>query len=262
MIPNHEKLYRGVSHAAWAYFFLYFDINLGSLNILPDFMCYVLLWSAIGCLEEEERDLALLRPLCVLLGVWAGADWVFTLLGGTLDGRFRPMDLLISVASDATDEEKEEAKNKAQEVLDKINSGELSFEDAVEQYSDDAGSKADGGDVGWDKLTSFVTEYQDALSNLEKGQVSGIVETTYGYHIIKCTDYFHVDGEVSSLDNVPQEIQDYISNVVKSQEESTAYDAWWEDYKEKADIEINPMPEDVPYNVSLDGIEPSTGSAQ
>lgn len=99
MIPNHEKLYRGVSHAAWAYFFLYFDINLGSLNILPDFMCYVLLWSAIGCLEEEERDLTLLRPLCVLLGVWAGADWVFTLLGGTLDGRFRPMDLLISVAA-------------------------------------------------------------------------------------------------------------------------------------------------------------------
>lgn len=99
MIPNHEKLYRGVSHAAWAYFFLYFDINLGSLNILPDFMCYVLLWSAIGCLEEEERDLALLRPLCVLLGVWAGADWVLTLLGGTLDGRFLPMDLLISVAA-------------------------------------------------------------------------------------------------------------------------------------------------------------------
>lgn len=99
MIPDHEKLYRGVSHAAWAYFFLYFNINLGSLNILPDFVCYLLLWSAIGCLEEEERDLILLRPLCVLLGVWAGADWVFTLFGGTLDGQFRPMDLLISVAA-------------------------------------------------------------------------------------------------------------------------------------------------------------------
>ena len=99
MIPNHERLYRGVSHAAWAYFFLYFNVNLGSLNILPDFVCYLLLWSAIGCLEEEERDLTLLRPLCVLLGVWAGADWVFTLLGGTLDGQFRPMDLLISVAA-------------------------------------------------------------------------------------------------------------------------------------------------------------------
>ena len=83
MTTNRDKLYDGVSHAAWAYFFLYFDINLGSINILPDFVCYLLLWSAIGCLEEEERDLTLLRPLCVLLGVWAGADWVFTLLGGT-----------------------------------------------------------------------------------------------------------------------------------------------------------------------------------
>lgn len=99
MIPDYEKLYRGVSHAAWAYFFLYFNINLGSLNILPNFLCYLLLWSAIGCLEEEERDLTLLRPLCVLLGVWSGADWVLTLLGGTLDGRFLPMDLLISVAA-------------------------------------------------------------------------------------------------------------------------------------------------------------------
>lgn len=99
MIPDYEKLYCGVSHAAWAYFFLYFNINLGSLNILPDFVCYLLLWSAIGCLEEEERDLTLLRPLCVLLGVWAGADWVFTLLGGTLDGRFPPIDLLLSVAA-------------------------------------------------------------------------------------------------------------------------------------------------------------------
>lgn len=99
MIPDYEKLYRGVSHAAWAYFFLYFDINLGSINILPDFVCYLLLWSAIGALEGEERDLALLRPLCVLLGVWAGADWVFTLLGSTLEGRLLPLDLLISVTA-------------------------------------------------------------------------------------------------------------------------------------------------------------------
>lgn len=173
----------------------------------------------------------------------------------------RSSHILIKVAEDADDATREEAKAKAQDILDQINAGEITFEDAAKEYSEDS-SAEDGGDVGWDKLTSFVTEYQDALSNLEKGQVSGIVETTYGYHIIKCTDYFHVDGEVSSLDGVPQEIQDYISNVVKSQEESTAYDAWWEDYKEKAGIEINPMPEDVPYNVSLDGIEPSTGSAQ
>lgn len=99
MIPNYEKLYRGVSHAAWAYFFLYFNVNLNTLNILPNFMCYLLLWSAIGCLEEEERDLTLLRPLCVLLGVWAGADWVFTLFQEPLDGQFPPVDLFLAVAA-------------------------------------------------------------------------------------------------------------------------------------------------------------------
>lgn len=99
MNPDYERLYRGVSHAAWAYIFLYLDINLNTLNILPDFVCYLLLWSAIGCLEGEERDLALLRPLCVLLGVWAGADWVFTLLGSTLEGGLLPLDLLISVTA-------------------------------------------------------------------------------------------------------------------------------------------------------------------
>ena len=99
MNPDYERLYRGVSHAAWAYIFLYLDINLNTLNSLPDFLCYLLLWSAISCLEGEERDLALLRPLCVLLGVWAGADWVFTLLGSTLEGRLLPLDLLISVAA-------------------------------------------------------------------------------------------------------------------------------------------------------------------
>ena len=174
----------------------------------------------------------------------------------------RSSNILISVASDATDEEKAEAQAKAQEALDKINSGELTFEEATDQYSDDTASKEDGGDVGWDKLTTFVTEYQDALSQLSVDQVSGLVESTYGYHIIKCTDYFHVDGQVSSIDDVPAEIRDYISNIVKTDAEGDAYTTWWNDYKEQANIEINPMPEDVPYNVSLDGVEPSSGSTE
>ena len=174
----------------------------------------------------------------------------------------RSSNILISVASDATDEEKAEAQAKALEALDKINSGELTFEEAADQYSDDTASKEDGGDVGWDKLTTFVTEYQDVLSQLSVDQVSGLVESTYGYHIIKCTDYFHVDGQVSSIDDVPTEIRDYISNIVKTDAEGDAYTTWWNDYKEQANIEINPMPEDVPYNVSLDGVEPSSGSTE
>lgn len=163
----------------------------------------------------------------------------------------RSENLLIKVDSDASDEDKQAAKDKAQKILDKINAGEISFEDAVKENSDDTASAEDGGDVGYDKLTSFVTEYQDALSALQKDQVSGIVETTYGYHIIKCTDVFKVDGAVKSIDEVPTEIKDYVVNIIESNAETEAYDAWLNEYTDKADIKINPMPADVPYNVDL-----------
>lgn len=169
----------------------------------------------------------------------------------------RSSNILIKVAEDASEEEDAEAKAKAQEVLDKIESGDMSFADAAKEYSEDTGSAKDGGDVGWDKLTTFVTEYQDALSGLSKGQVSGLVKTTYGYHIIECTDVFKVDGEVEKAKEVPEEIRTYISNILKTQAESTAYSEWWTEYKEKADIAINEMPENVPYNVSLKGVEPT-----
>lgn len=48
-----QTLYQGVSHAAWGYFFLYFDVNLGPLNVLPDWAAYLLFLSAIGKLRGE-----------------------------------------------------------------------------------------------------------------------------------------------------------------------------------------------------------------
>lgn len=169
----------------------------------------------------------------------------------------RSSNLLIKVDSDASDEDKEKVKATAQEALDKINSGELSFEDAVEKYSEDTGSKDDGGDVGWDKLTSFVTEYQDALSALSKDQISGIVETTYGYHIIKCTDYFHVDEKADSIDQIPAEIKDAIVSSLKSSQVDQDYSAWLEEYIDKNDFKINAMPADVPYNVDMNAADSS-----
>lgn len=167
----------------------------------------------------------------------------------------RSSNLLVKVDSDASDEDKEKARATAQEALDKINSGELSFEDAVEKYSEDTGSKDDGGDVGWDKLTSFVTEYQDALTALSKGQISGIVETTYGYHIIKCTDYFHVDEKADSIDKLPSEIKDAIASSLKSSQVEEDYNAWLESYIDKSDFKINEMPADVPYNVDMNATD-------
>lgn len=161
----------------------------------------------------------------------------------------RSSHILFKVADDATDEESAEVEAKAQEVLDKLNAGEVEFADAAKECSEDS-SADDGGDVGWDKLTTFVTEYQDALSALSTGQMSGLVKTTYGYHIILCTDQFNVES-VSSADEIPEAIRDAISSKIKAEEESAKYSTWLNDYIDKADIKINEMPEDAPYNVDM-----------
>lgn len=150
---------------------------------------------------------------------------------------------------------------KAQEVLDQINAGTLDFAEAAKQYSTDTASAADGGNVGWDAINSFVTDYTDALDGLSVGQVSGLVTSDYGIHIIKCTDEFTCDGKATSLSAYPQEFVDYISNIVKDQSKSTAYSNWFNDYKAQADIQNNDMPENVPYNLDMTKYDNSDSSS-
>ena len=150
---------------------------------------------------------------------------------------------------------------KAQEVLDQINAGTLDFAEAAKQYSTDTASAADGGNVGWDAINSFVTDYTDALDGLSVGQVSGLVTSDYGIHIIKCTDEFTCDGKATSLSAYPQEFVDYISNIVKDQSKSTAYSNWFNDYKAQADIQDNDMPENVPYNLDMTKYDNSDSSS-
>lgn len=150
---------------------------------------------------------------------------------------------------------------KAQEVLDQINAGTLDFAEAAKQYSTDTASTADGGNVGWDAINSFVTDYTDALDGLSVGQVSGLVTSDYGIHIIKCTDEFTCDGKATSLSAYPQEFVDYISNIVKDQSKSTAYSNWFNDYKAQADIQNNDMPENVPYNLDMTKYDNSDSSS-
>lgn len=150
----------------------------------------------------------------------------------------------------------------AQSVLDQINAGTLDFAEAAKEYSTDTGSAENGGDVGWDQLTSFVEEYQTALDGLAVGQVSGLVESDYGWHIIKCTDEFTPPEEITSIDQLPQEFVDAYRDAVKQQKQQEAYQAWYDEYKEAADIVINDMPEGLPYAVDMPQYQTDDGSAE
>ncbi|MCW8816559.1 MAG: peptidylprolyl isomerase [Ignavibacteriaceae bacterium] len=83
-----------------------------------------------------------------------------------------------------TDRLKKQYRDFAQAVLDSIKQG-ASFEEMAKKYSEDPGSKAFGGDLGFVKKGVFYPEFEAAAFALEEGQISDIVETPIGYHIIQ-----------------------------------------------------------------------------
>lgn len=91
-------MYEGLSQAAWGYFLLHVDFKLGTVSILPAFAGYLLLLSAVGKLSGERRDLALLRPLCMLLGAWNALSWLCSWVGADPGGLFPPLNMVITVA--------------------------------------------------------------------------------------------------------------------------------------------------------------------
>ena len=89
---------------------------------------------------------------------------------------------------EAFDEEGYElALGQARELKTRIDNGE-SFEDLAAEYSDDLGSAEDGGDVGYTTGQNFVEEFEQALRELEVGQVSDPVRTEFGIHLVKLTE--------------------------------------------------------------------------
>jgi peptidyl-prolyl cis-trans isomerase SurA len=83
-----------------------------------------------------------------------------------------------------TDRLKSQYRDFAQAVLDSIKQG-ASFEEMAKKYSEDPGSKAYGGDLGFVKKGVFYPQFEAAAFALEVGQISDVVETPVGYHIIE-----------------------------------------------------------------------------
>ena len=96
----------------------------------------------------------------------------------------RSRHILIKTDPSASDNDKKKAKEKAEEILKKIKAGE-DFAKLASDVSDDTGSKPKGGELGFFPKGRMVKSFEDAAFSLKPGEVSGIVETQFGYHIIK-----------------------------------------------------------------------------
>ena len=131
--------------------------------------------------------------------------------------------------NELSDTKKKEAKKKAEEVLAKVKAGE-DFAELAKEYSEDS-SASSGGDLGTFGRGQMVTEFEDAAFAMNAGEISDIVETEYGYHIIKVKD--RVDKQESYED-----VKDQIKSTLVSEKYSEYIEKLREDSKieEKEDI--------------------------
>ena len=116
----------------------------------------------------------------------------------------------------------------AQEVLEKINAGE-DFAELAKEYSTD-GSAENGGDLGFFGKGDMVAEFEEAAWALEKDEVSDIVKSEFGYHIIKKTDY--QAAEEAKFEDHKDEIKDALFY----EEVNSLYPTFIEELKEKYEI--------------------------
>jgi peptidyl-prolyl cis-trans isomerase SurA len=90
----------------------------------------------------------------------------------------------IAVVPEANEKTREATVIKLEGIREQIVEKELTFEEAAKEYSRDGSAQA-GGDLGWTKRGKFVPEFEAAAYNLDPGEMSDIVRSEFGYHIIK-----------------------------------------------------------------------------
>ncbi|MCR8745055.1 peptidylprolyl isomerase [Romboutsia lituseburensis] len=119
-----------------------------------------------------------------------------------------------------------ETEDKANELLNKINAGEVSFEDAAAEHST-CPSKDAGGNLGSFPRGQMVPEFEEAVFNMQKGEVRGPVQTQFGYHLIKLED-IQAGGESKY-----EEVQNEIERTLMYQKQSEVYSNKLNDLKSK-----------------------------
>ncbi|RKZ90924.1 MAG: hypothetical protein DRQ43_10715, partial [Gammaproteobacteria bacterium] len=117
--------------------------------------------------------------------------------------RRKASHILFTLPSDADTETKDKVKAEAQTVLDKINSGS-DFSEMAKLHSKDPGSADNGGDLGFFGKGEMVPAFEESAYSMQPGSVSELVESSFGYHIIKLISV--EGGESKPLETVKDAI--------------------------------------------------------
>jgi peptidyl-prolyl cis-trans isomerase D len=120
-----------------------------------------------------------------------------------------------------------EAQRRAEDLLKQLKGG-AKLEDLAKKYSEDPGSAKQGGSIGWIGRGQTMPEFEKVAFSLPKGQISDLVKSSYGFHIIRVDDKH--DANVKSLDEVKAEIEPILKHqkgqqVAQKQAEALLKDA-------------------------------------
>lgn len=142
--------------------------------------------------------------------------------------------ILIAVPKDSSMKEKTEAKKTISEIKQKLDKGE-DFNELAMKYSDDPGSSQNGGDLGFFGREEMVPEFEKVAFLLPVGGTSDIVETEFGYHLIK------VEARKASRKINYEEVKNDLMNYIFEKKAEIKYDDWIKTLRTKSAIKINPI---------------------
>jgi len=117
--------------------------------------------------------------------------------------------ILLKVPEDANATQVDRIKKQAQELEKRIKAGE-SFAELAKKYSQDPGSAANGGELGFFQKGQMVKPFDDKVFSMKEGQISGPVKTRFGFHIIK------LDKIKPERDKALDEVRNQIAQKIKS----------------------------------------------
>jgi peptidyl-prolyl cis-trans isomerase C len=125
----------------------------------------------------------------------------------------------------------------AQAVIDRLNAGE-DFADLARELSTDPGSGTNGGQLGWFGPGAMVAPFEEAVASLAAGEISGIVETQFGFHVLTVNE---------TREQTPPALEE-VAGEIAQQIQQTAIEATLAELTEAAEIEL---PQDGLYDPTI-----------
>ena len=142
-----------------------------------------------------------------------------------------PQHILLIFDEKISEEQKQVKRKRAEEALKKIRDGEK-FSEVAKQYSEDV-SASTGGDLGFLERGKMVAAFQDAVFKLRPGEVSGIVETSYGLHIIRLQEVR------PGRTKLYREVKDDIDRILFSEKREKGYKDWMAELRKATFIDVS-----------------------